>query len=759
MKRLNKCLAFFLCVIMVSMTPNMVFAIDSVPDSEEIPVYSVPVISNEYSGSRLNFYEIDGKYYLSIDDIKELTRFESEETDTEIILSQGIRDVVIEKNSGHLLDCNIADQGNIGLVQYDGNYLCEGIPMLMYLGAACALREDQALEVMMPTVTIWESIMPDYLDYYFNIAELYGGEDNVKISLACDIISDVLDGVAGHGLFADGDTHLEDALYEILDVDVMKYESVQEAAAAQNQDINDFLTSEGLRTFLEGGSEGTDTAEKLLREYADFYLDGEILKNDVIWQRSYKAGDLETASNLSKEINQQICEQSEIRGDLNDFESVGDALNIGMIALDTAVTSYNLMQYDDDTKNLFSRTINKEIFEYTGYDGISWNNVSDKISNNLSSIESIVQSAALKSVVDYANDEITENGIEFAISKLTSKANIYVTAAKLATFVVSLVNYNKNQAFSADMNAIWLSAVQYDIAQLASYMLVKERDENHFSNPDTLTKLKDMFTLYYRTIIAFSDNIAQSIDGFADENQDELAQYFAGTSGDSVSNYAAIYLYRITNCAVVPIVDYTGLSDTLITADWISQFKQETADAEIMTGVYREVGAPDNQLIIHEVDDNGWIKFELFWYRVASLENISAHIEGNTASFHHTERGYLGVGTLELMGDNKIKLSLQGASSIPYIEPGEYVYKFSEALEQDSEQNILSQEQLDRLKAQLRVPDDLNVTVEQYDNGYWDVGECYLVQVNFLYEGKIVAAAQVDVNTAEPVKEILTYSG
>ena len=159
MKRLNKCLAFFLCVIMVSMTPNVVFAIDSVPDSEEIPVYSVPVISNEYSGSHLNFYEIDGKYYLSIDDIKELTRFESEETDTEIILSQGIRDVVIEKNSGHLIDCNIADQGNIGLIQYDGKYLCEGIPMLMYLGAACALREDQALEVMMPTVTIWESML------------------------------------------------------------------------------------------------------------------------------------------------------------------------------------------------------------------------------------------------------------------------------------------------------------------------------------------------------------------------------------------------------------------------------------------------------------------------------------------------------------------------------------------------------------------------------------------------------------------------
>ena len=194
------------------------------------------------------------------------------------------------------------------------------------------------------------------------------------------------------------------------------------------------------------------------------------------------------------------------------------------------------MQYDDDTRNLFKRSINNEIFDYTDYHDISWNNVSDKISDTLSSNASIVASSASKNVVDFINGEITKKGIEKALSGFTSKANIYLTAAQIGSFVASLINYKSNQAFSADMNAIWLNTVQYDIAQLASRMLIKERDEYHFSDAESLNKLKDMFTLYYRTIIAFSENMAVSVDEFGGKNRKEWVQYFSATSGKSVSN-------------------------------------------------------------------------------------------------------------------------------------------------------------------------------------------------------------------------------
>ena len=574
MKCLNKFAAILLSCIFLINNSNTVYAMKTVETANDIQTYMIPVISNEYPDPTVTFYGYDGKYYLSLEDIKDFTRCELTESDLQLTLTHGLREITIEKATGHMTDSDVMDQGNIDILEYDGKYLCEGIPMLIYLGAACTVRDDKALEVLMPTITIWESIMPNYLDYYFDIVKLYGGEDNIKISLACDIIADVLDGVSGHGIYANADTHLEDALYEILNVDMMKYESVQESAIAHNQKVNNFLSSESISTFLEGSTSTTDTVRELIDYYAGFYLDNEILKNDIRWQRSYHAGDLDAASDLSTKINQQVYEQSIINSNLNSADSLGDVLDIGMVALDTAITSYNLMQYDDDTRNLFSRTLNDEIFKFTGYDGISWNNVSDKISKTLSSDKSIVQSTALNSVVDFATEEITEKGAQTALSGFTSKANIYVAATQLGSFVASLINYKTNQAFSADMNAIWLNAVQYDIAQLASRMLVKVRDEYHFSDTESLNKIKDIFTLYYRTVIAFSENMAVSVDEFGGKNKKEWVQYLSAISGKSVSNNAAIYLYRITNCTIVPIVEYSTLTDLLLTEEWIQKFLQ-----------------------------------------------------------------------------------------------------------------------------------------------------------------------------------------
>lgn len=100
MKCLNRCLALFLCIIMILSVPNTVFAVNSSTGSEDVQIYSVPIISNEYDGSHITFYGIEGKYYLSFDDIKELARFKLEETDTTITLTQGLRELVIEKVRG-----------------------------------------------------------------------------------------------------------------------------------------------------------------------------------------------------------------------------------------------------------------------------------------------------------------------------------------------------------------------------------------------------------------------------------------------------------------------------------------------------------------------------------------------------------------------------------------------------------------------------------------------------------------------------------
>lgn len=586
MKCLNKILAAVLSCIIILNTSSIAYASSTVTSSKEIQEYIVDVSSNEYDHSDVTFYKQNKKYYLSLGDIKKFTRYELNETDTTIILTQGVREVVIDKNTGHLVDSGLVDQGNIDIIQYNGEFLCEGIPMLKYLGAACTLRNDKILEVMMPPITIWESIMPDYLDYYFDLEKLYGGEKNIKISLACDIIADVLDGVSGHGLFADGDTHLEDALYEILDVDVMKYDSVREFAAEQNQKINDFLSSDVFKTILDTGANTYGAVYEALNYYSKFYISAE---NDVLLTMMTQTGDLDYASELASQIKEQVYAQAVAKANLNYAKQAGSFIDVGMLAFDTAVTSYSMMQYDDDTRNLFARVINPNMLEYANYYDISWNNVSDKISKTLTNTKSIVANTAIENVVKFAIEKVTEKSAESALLAFTSKANVYVSAAQIGTFVASLINYKTNQAFSADMNAIWLNTVQYDIAQLTSRMLLKERDEYHLSDQESLKKLKDIFTLYYRTIIAFSENMAVSVDRFGGKNKNEWVQYFGGTSGKSVCNYAAIYLYRITNCTIVPIVDYQKLTDNVLSSGWVERFKQEQADIELPS-YYQAVG-------------------------------------------------------------------------------------------------------------------------------------------------------------------------
>lgn len=604
-----------LCALFIN-TFGIAYAAET--DADALTSYNVPLSSNECPDqSSVTVYGYNGGYFIALETIAQFTRFSYCETETHLKLVQGVREVEIEKSSGHLLDSDYIDQGIIELLEHDGKYYCEGIPMLLYLGAACTITDENKLEVLMPPITVWESIMPDYIDFYFNIVELYGGETNVKISLVCDILSDLLDAVSGHGLKADGDTHLEDALYEILNVDISKYGSVQEHMAADNKKIQNFLkTNEDL--INQSGDNGKDVLE-IAEEYLDFYFNSKIAANEFKWQTVYQSGNVTEASKLSSEINQQVYKQSVASTNLNKAGDILNLNNIGMIAFSTALTSYNLMQYDEDTRNIFNRTINNEMMDYVDYHDISWNNVTDKISRTLSSNTSIVRNTAVDNIVDFAIGEISDKGVEMALNGFVENANIYILAVKIGGFISSLINSGLHEAYSADMNAIWLSTVQYDVAQLVSRLLVNEAKNNgckNFGDTEYLQRLRDLFILYYRTTIAFAENMAVSIDEFGGKNKSDWVRYFSDTSGASVGNYAAAYLYRMTNCTLVPIVDYHELEDTVINETWIGSTSSDSnpSDVEIVDVLLSHEEMWADQIYKAEPDEWTFFDFSQFAY-------------------------------------------------------------------------------------------------------------------------------------------------
>ena len=585
-----------LCCVIFLNTCYWAYASQNENDSvsKDMEECSITVTSNEYGGDvNVILYKIKEKYYLSLEDIKSFTRFQMTEDDNYIVLTQGIREITIEKNSGYMVDCGFVDQGNIELVEYNGNWLCEAVPMLKYLGASCVINEKGNFEVMMPTATIWEAIMQNYWGYYFNVFQAYG-KKNMIISLACDITADLFDGINGHGIFLTSDTYFKDALYEILDVDTMEYKSAQILAGKENENINEFLSveiKEDLSEILHGGRDpGVDVLKDTINYYTDSYFDSRIIKDEFAWQNLYKNGDFNGSALWSKKINEKICEKFSFKGKVN---LAYDILDIGLLAFDTAKTVDNLLQYDEDTRKLFERTITDEILQYTGYDKISWKNLSDKITKDLSNKGSIFRSASIDNIVDYIEGQVTEGGVKALIAKFTSATGAYQLGIKLGSFIAGLINYELNKAYAADIKAICLCSIQYDIGQLLSRMMAKEYDEYRFSDRESLEKLKAMFTLYYRTAIAFSKNMAVSIQEFGGKNKKEWVDYFSGESG--ITNSAAEYLYKIMNCKIVPIAKYKDLRDTELTEDKIEKLRMEKTSLEwkqvyidFLNNMYRE---------------------------------------------------------------------------------------------------------------------------------------------------------------------------
>jgi len=615
MKCRNKWMLLILCCVIFLNTCYWAYASQNENDSvsKDMEEYSITVTSNEYGGDvNVILYKIEEKYYLSLEDIKSFTRFQMAEDENSIVLTQGIREITIEKNSGYMVDCGFVDQGNIELVEYNGNWLCEAVPMLKYLGASCVINEKGNFEVMMPTATIWEAIMQNYWGYYFNVFQAYG-KKNMIISLACDITADLFDGINGHGIFLTSDTYFKDALYEILDVDTMEYKSAQILAGKENENINEFLSAEikeDLSEILHGGRDpGVDVLKDTINYYIDSYFDSGIIRDEFAWQNLYKNGDFNSSALWSKKINEKICKKFSVKGKVN---LAYDILDIGLLAFDTAKTVDNLLQYDEDTRKLFERTITDEILQYTGYDKISWKNLSDKITKDLSNKGSIFRSASIDNIVDYIEGQVTDGGLKTLIAQFTSAAGTYQLGIKLGSFIAGLINYELNKAYAADIKAICLCSIQYDIGQLLSRMMAKEYDEYRFSDRESLEKLKAMFTLYYRTAIAFSKNMAVSIQEFGGKNKKEWVDYFSGESG--ITNSAAEYLYKITNCEIVPIAKYKDLRDTELIEDKIGKLKMKRMSLEwkqayidFLSNMYREPDSLSGEYreIYKLVDING----------------------------------------------------------------------------------------------------------------------------------------------------------
>lgn len=577
MKRQIRIIACILCLVMILQFAPAIYAAEDTETAEHM----IPIESNIVGKQNVLILERDGRYYLSVEDISQLTRSQLQIQENKLFLDHGIRQIVIDKKAckaeDHILriarDQNIERELPVEVITHEDGYYLEAVPMLMYMGATCTIVNDGALTVWMPPYTIYESIREGYWNWKIDIEDLYGGQENIDDAIACAVWSDFFDFVNGEGIQTSFDIHIENAMYEILDVDVLEYNSAQTAAAKLTEELNNFLAV--------CGEEHTSASTFLMELYLNLQ-ETQISHGTLLCQLNGILKNTDEVDRISKELNQKLYEHLETK---RTVEEIGTFMDACTLALDIAVTSDTLMRYDDSTRKLFANTVNDQILSAAHYN-IMFKNITDKIAKNLKSNGKIIESTTVDKIKSYFGDAVVEKGFSGVIGWFTSANNLYAAAVEIGGTIASLFNYERNEAFSADLNAIILGKYQEDLAYLLKYYYHYACGDGVSLNEETFDDFRNLLILYYRTTIAFNENYADSVEYFDKKKGKERADAIRGHA-----DQFAEYLYRITNCKMVPLADRADLEQDLIKPEWIE--KVSAASTGMLTRVdrYDESGA------------------------------------------------------------------------------------------------------------------------------------------------------------------------
>ncbi len=566
-KKLISCFLAF--VFVLSVIP---FGAVSAAGSDD-SAFRLPVHGSEYSSESMRFFEIAGRFYIDLEDAARLTRFAFSEDNEKITLTQGVRTVAIEKASGHMTDCGVVDQGIIAIPKRGGRYLCEAIPMLVYLGANVSIRNDRVLSVNMPNSTIWEALMPEYFDYCFDPESLFGGRFYSSVNLGLDIISGWLDSfLDGFSLYEA--THYlraryEAALKEAMEVRAVEYSKASDVIADDNLKANTYIGSELVSDMVDLSADAVETSAEL----AELYLDetvipyiGNAMKN---LSEVLSKSDLKTVECTAQEMVDQLKTGIEVT------ELTATMVEVGSAIVDAVLVSLKMMGYEADAVCALRNSASDELCSAIGYEP-PWKQAAEHLSGVLENNEEIIVSNCTSEMADFVLDSAVSDGIDVIISLFVSGAGVFTLARGISRIVASFLIKDSLEAYEADMNAMFLRREQNDMAVMVDTLWSKARDEDRYGSADSLKALKDMFGLYYRTSIALFENYAVSLKEFNGASGAARAEVFAGRDTDSYANTMAEYLQKLTNCSAEPIPRFSSLRDDLLSTGFMAPFVEAT---------------------------------------------------------------------------------------------------------------------------------------------------------------------------------------
>ncbi len=531
---------------------------------------------------QLTLFDYSGRYYVDLPTVCSLADFEYTE-DTQdssdcIRLLQGVRSICVNKADSAIKEELTGNEECISLLEFNGAYLCEAIPMLKFLGADCSIDDDE-LKIIAPP-TIWNAMMEfDTLSLeWYKLVNYSDWADGASLFLY--LINDMLIDVNGHGvseIVGDNAAYTREALYEILKVDASIYDSVKseqekyfsQISSSVNLVCNDYIESIDIeQTELNAAIETFNVGGELIEKVYSSYIK-EFTSNE--WENVFTLmddGQVLKADKLATSITQKAAQYSEFSQDFEDMSSLISWFNL---ALDVSMGVYEAGRIEHESRSLYDRALSEDAAALAemSIDDIWWSSIAKQITNELSTDGAILKAQVINKLPGEVLDFIVDKGIEFSPKLIGGVGGAALSAMTIAIkavcIIYSLAESELLDSLSHEGMAVFLRAILNDSASLTLSAWLGACEDG-FPEAD-LKILRDSLILTYRNLIANYENMAEGFASLSEGGDQQMVDQYIAKAADTAQR-----LYIAGRCSTKPLISLSEIQDDILTAEWLEKF-------------------------------------------------------------------------------------------------------------------------------------------------------------------------------------------
>ncbi len=579
-------------ILVVALFPLNVFAesdngeVTEQSSAANVKAYIIPTLdsTNGFLKNKV-IYLSDDNYYMDIKDICDLTRSTSTLNGNILSVVQGCYRAEIDLDKGKYKDNFLNSWDYQPLIV--GNKICvDAVAFLTLFGTTCELNGN-VLSVTRPNYTFWEAIDPKAFDYAITQDELFSGKGAKYVSLVCDVLMDMIyenpfDVVSGN--FA------KRTLYDMLDKDVMKYESAQKESisiaartsyAADNTDLNELSKAMARITGVEDEFK-QETQDKIdnIGDIAGYTttISGAVsdhvskVAEEVIEAaaKDYSKAARKLARNpkfsnhaknkLKKKMNEALNQQKKANG----WETKADIVKYGTwvfkFATNAVALNNQVTHFSEDSIYLLGDALGEDNIKYAGLDPKDFQSY-----DRVQKVSELVEAQGLEQALEIGTDAMNTTVIEFLSDYAMDEAMKAITgggiaglALSVSTAITSAVFSDEINAYQCDMMAAYDCILETETAGVG-IMLEQRGQKEHYCNTETMERLVDTEKLFFRSLMGAYANYKVSVQEFGLNNTDAWGEYF-----DKHCEYYAMMAFRLTNCECTGLFDPSAFEDDIL---------------------------------------------------------------------------------------------------------------------------------------------------------------------------------------------------